>query len=676
MAIEIKIVDSHFRIIQSGARVTKLKVIVSDRNSGNCNLVFSGNNLNYSVSSDFAKIDLVFKEEKELVIIDTKESLEQGMNIRYEFYPEFGDGEGKELFVPCVWYRDNLSGSGCFPNSSKSSFWSFDETRMSIPALIQVSNFNKHLIIAKRKADDFVRRSSSGWNSDKTIYIMRPSSEFPYSYQGKKLLKECDELKYTDSDKTVSQRLYCYNTSASEPLEAYERFVKLFDLMEPFPSFSVPDWHSYAESKLIRLLNLVAKDGYLLMGEGNGSEQDVYEFTSASFLVKSIEAASCFASTPKELIDSCCPELLNAICEASKRTGLINDNNFLINLSQLIGDFFLSFEDDGRFQDCLDLKTGENGGYLGIGEHPEFKYLINARCNGEALKAYLDLYDSLKKQGIEKAEYLEIAKRVAAFYLDIQLSNGSFGRWWSKAGKPENTMGTNGAYISVFLLRLQDFLEPDDELFERVNVGIRRSVSFYKQLIEEGLFYGDTLDADSCDKEAGVVLLDLMLTYFEKTGDGGVLEYAYKGARFVLSWIYQSDCVFKDGSPLLEKGFHAAGTSAVSVAHHHLDFYGMLIAYLFLRYERASGDKLYKEQALLMMKSSRQLIAKKSDTLGRDKYFTGWQPEQLNHTMWDYFNRNSNMNGTFSIDISWVNVLGYSSYLSILKDFSEELYET
>ena len=37
----------------------------------------------------------------------------------------------------------------------------------------------------------------------------------------------------------------------------------------------------------------------------------------------------------------------------------------------------------------------------------------------------------------------------------------------------------------------------------------------------------------------------------------------------------------------------------------------------------------------------------------------------MNHTDWDYFNREEMMRGHFDIDIAWVNVLGYDSYLSL-----------
>ena len=114
--------------------------------------------------------------------------------------------------------------------------------------------------------------------------------------------------------------------------------------------------------------------------------------------------------------------------------------------------------------------------------------------------------------------------------------------------------------------------------------------------------------------------------------------------------------------------------TSVSAAHHHLDVYGMLIALLYLRLARLDGDRLWESQARKMMDACLSLIGcEENGYLGRDASFAGWQPEQINHTSWDYFSDEGNMNGTFGIDIAWVNVLGYSSFLSIAEDFPDIL---
>ena len=326
---------------------------------------------------------------------------------------------------------------------------------------------------------------------------------------------------------------------------------------------------------------------------------------------------------------------------------------------------------DGPVLDNHDLESGAWGGYLGIGEHPQFKEMANSRCNGEAMKHYVLLSRRLNELGIKEEAYLPLAKRVARFYTEAQLSGGSFGRWWTAKGKPADTQGTNGAYIGSFFCTLITALDDDDPLKADLESALHRAYGHYGQLANEGAFYGDTLDADSCDKEAGVALLSFFLDLYEMDGDKRHLESATLAARFIVQWIWQQDSYLDPESPLRVMGFSTRGMTSVSVAHHHLDFYGMAIAYEFLRYSSHTGDDFFRAQARLMIEACRQLVATPDKGYGRDASFIGWQAEQLNHTAWEYFNRPSLMGGHFDIDIAWVTVLTLGAYLLIRDGFGE-----
>lgn len=97
--------------------------------------------------------------------------------------------------------------------------------------------------------------------------------------------------------------------------------------------------------------------------------------------------------------------------------------------------------------------------------------------------------------------------------------------------------------------------------------------------------------------------------------------------------------------------------TSVSVAHHHMDFYGLYIAVDFLRLWRHTGEEIYHRQASLLSNACRQLVARPEHELGKDPQMTGWQPEQINYTLWDYFDRPECMKGHFDICIAWVSVL-------------------
>jgi hypothetical protein len=103
------------------------------------------------------------------------------------------------------------------------------------------------------------------------------------------------------------------------------------------------------------------------------------------------------------------PELgdLLARRRLSNEFGIPDDSRLLPCIAHAIGRFFLRAESpEGIFRDCYDLKREYFGGYLGIGEHQEFKDLVNSRCNGEAMKQYVRLYAALADHGIETPEFL------------------------------------------------------------------------------------------------------------------------------------------------------------------------------------------------------------------------------------------------------------------------------
>ena len=573
--------------------------------------------------------------------------------------------KASEIFLPAVWYQGNRQGEGKFPSEHVAPAFSFLETRTSMPCAVVLSGSKQTLVQSICPAKELPLASLS-WRGACTITTI-PGAEWPYSYRGKtNLVSTQQEPKprwHWNAGDTY-ERTWTLMLGPSEGvLASWEAYVRRHTHASGWtPELS---WERYGTTKLAHLLSLVRfekGEPYLLMGSGNGEEQEIYEFTAGSFLVKGLEAACEFATTPHWMLSE--THVAKQLDRLKPLLGAHTPQETLLQLARRMGGYYLQAERaPGVWQDCHDLKNGIWGGYLGIGEHPEFKMMVNSRTAGEAMRQYVLLYQALKPYGLEDERFLAVARRVARFFCDIQISGGSFGRWWTTKGRPENTSGTNGAYVASFLCTLLDH-EQDDQIKGHLLLALE----YYGRLIEDGRFYGDTLDADSCDKEAGIALLDLMLGAWNLMKDERYLLWAKKAARFVLSWIWQEDCWLAPDSPMGRRGFHTRGMTSVSIANQHLDFYGMLIALSFERLFQATGDSFWHAQAVLMEHACRQLVATEQDLLGRGEEYYGWQPEQMNHTDWDYFDREDQIRGTFAIDIAWVAVLGYGAWLTLQKE--------
>ncbi len=610
-------------------------------------------------------------------------------SLSASFRAEIGKAE---VFVPAVLYRGNETGKGAFPKRGLAESWSFLETRSPVPACVQLDGGSESLICAASPASEtaFLASAEGATQGGAGIASFElPACERPFAYAGKTSRVAAGErpegLRFAEGElpAVVERRFHCalLDRGGRSGLSAYRDFVE--SLAAAPGAGAAPTrgeaggrfvpWREYEARKTAHLLSLVETvpgggTAYLAMGRRNGELQGIYDYTAGSFLVKSLEGALVLARTadPGGYAEPFLRRLSDAL-------GVEPGPALLLEASERIGRFFLAGErGPGIHQDCRDLARGIWGGYLGISEHDEFRRQVNARCNGEVMKAYVQLYEELRGRGRDLPEFLELPRRVARFYVDRQLGgdrDGSFGRWWSLDGESVDSLGTNGAYVASFLVAL----EPHSDDKDRLAAAIERAGACYARLAEAGDFFADTLDADSCDKEAGLALLALFLDLFERDGNRAWLDRARDAAEFALSWIWQYDCPFPPGTPLDARRFSTRGMTSVSVAHHHLDFYGMSMAYDFLRYAEHSGDGFYRSQAELMLRACRQLVAGPEDYLGRSAEDVGWQPEQINHTAWDYFDRPERRAGHFDIDIAWVVVLGLGAYQRVKARYPESL---
>ena len=72
-----------------------------------------------------------------------------------------------------------------------------------------------------------------------------------------------------------------------------------------------------------------------------------------------------------------------------------------------------------------------------------------------------------------------------------------------------------------------------------VLVSSKKAAVFYARLVEDGKFYGDILDAEFCDKEAGYAFLRGFLSIYE-IGDFQTpyyLKLCKDCANFICTWI-------------------------------------------------------------------------------------------------------------------------------------------
>jgi hypothetical protein len=565
--------------------------------------------------------------------------------------------------VPAVMYEKNEKGEGNFPRGGIEEGWSFREDRIPIPSCSILHNDSEWQAVFSGPARDEGEISSVKTFMDDgspSFEISTPYTEEPFTYTEKGIVIG-GLTKKTEKFLSVRHVPWEYSRTfyiaigkhghSSEIFQALARIaVDEFDSGENMPG---PDWSRIAGLKLRHLKYLLIDRPEITaikQGRGNGLFQSFYEYTAGSFLCKSLEAAVIFG-----------------------RAALETGNHEYTGVAERIGRFFLQGAlPNGLHRDCYSLKAKQWGGYMGVGTPKELGEGANARCNGEAMVNYLRLYRLLKGMGRERDEFLGVAENNAMFYIKHQLEGeerGSFGRWWNKDGDSLNRLGTNGAYIISLLVELEKVTGKRDD----IDAALKRAGTYYARLIDSNGFYADTLDADCVDKEAGCALLRAFLDLYEWSHDEFYLKYARLAAGFILGWMFTYNVPFDPKSMAGRRQFKTRGMTAVSVAHHHLDFYGMLIAFDFLRLWEATQDMFWKKCGLLMINACSQLISSEKDLLGKSADFIGWQPEQVNQTNWDYKLRYLGTKGRFHTCVAWTVVLTLGSMLDTRERFPDIL---
>ncbi len=581
--------------------------------------------------------------------------------LTFQYIPA---GDLKQWIVPCVMYEENRMGAGNYPRGGVENGWSFREDRTSVPSCSILHNSSQWQAVFINPAitEDEISSTKTYFLNGKPAFNIRiPYCEEPGTYTEKGIIiggLTGRTEKYFNVRKTpfnYSRTIYIMMDKYVHISEIFINIMKsaLLEFKPVKRSEETTDWSRLAKLRFKHLEYLLIDSPGITaikQGRGNGLFQSFYEYTSGSFLCKSLEAAVIFARVAEE-------------------TGQTK----YFEKAKKIGDFFLKGElHNGLHRDCYSLKSKQWGGYMGVGTPPELASGANARCNGEVMINYLRLYKLLKDKCNSADEFLDVVKNNAGFYIMHQLSGdeeGNFGRWWSTDGVPRNTMGTNGAYIISYLVEL----EKTTGKREDINNALKKAAKYYASLIDHNGFYADTLDADCVDKEAGCALLRAFLDLYERSHDEFNLKYARLSAGFVLSWMFTYNVPFNANSPLGKRDFKTSGMTAVSVAHHHLDFYGLFIAYDFLRLWEATQDDLWKICAQKMIDACSQLISSEVDLLGRSNQFIGWQPEQVNQTNWDYKTRFMGTKGRFHTCVAWNVVLTLGAMLNIRERYPDML---
>jgi Glycosyl hydrolase family 76 len=601
-----------------------------------------------SVIADFGRHGKIFDsiksdERGKIITILRRWALTVSGNLRVNFGVTT-DLEPIRWVVPSVMYDGNRIGSGSFPRGGAEVGWSFREDRCSLPSATIVADDRNSLALATEPAsrEKYLSSCTTRTGEDGLrLSIEIPFVERPYSYRRKFYWRgEGSRARYEwiKCDGTFDYERCFYLRIGHGGSYFYEPFVReMLDRTDKIATHQV-DWAEVLRNKAEHVLTNHYIEWKRISGFLTYVDKrhlPLINSLQAGFLGKNIEIAL-----------------------SLYRIGLVTGNRQARDAAIKTADFFLG----GRIANGLlftDYQVAR-GRWVGL-NIPYRKAEVNTRTMGEAAWAYLRLHKLAVTKGEANPQWLETAQSLASFFRDNLPENGNPGKWWTVDGTPSDSSSTNGAYLVPVLLRLAEAQSDQSYLETAVRIG-----DFYlKEVVETEIYAGDTLDADCIDKEAGHAILRAMLALYRATGESRFLSGARRAAAYVTTWIFGYDVPYAAGSKLSNYSFHTTGATSVSVAHHHLDPYGIAIAVDYLDLAEITGDKFWSRLARRLIDYCKQLNTSEEDTFGYSADYLGHQPEQVVHTDWAYYLPAVTPRGSFFSNILWVPALTMGAILDL-----------
>ncbi|HJC24181.1 MAG TPA: hypothetical protein H9761_10805 [Candidatus Eisenbergiella merdavium] len=288
--------------------------------------------------------------------------------------------------------------------------------------------------------------------------------------------------------------------------------------------------------------------------------------------------------------------------------------------------------------DNLDAWTHEAVEETGL-IHTHYHWMLNGEsdvedtCNlGFAVLELTRAWSVMRKNGEDRPEWLEAARRIADFLISHWADEHGFGKAWNvKTGECADPAGTIGAYLIPGLVEL--YLADGRE---RWLEAARRACRFYR---DRDLFSfqctAGALDTYCIDKESSGPLLAGALALYEIDKAEEWLECAKLAGWYFCSWMFHHDIIPGENSDFARYGYRTLGGTSVSAQHHHIDPWGALMVPQLLRLWKITGDWHWHRRASLMWANAVQNLApSQGKTIHGLFREAGAQNEGYHHCCW------------------------------------------
>lgn len=279
------------------------------------------------------------------------------------------------------------------------------------------------------------------------------------------------------------------------------------------------------------------------------------------------------------------------------------------------------FTPDGYLIEAANLEHGTTDNFLSI------------RRQSEGVFAILNWLDYERRKGNRHIQWEEKMRTVLDKMLELQNPDGSFPRKFD--GKHHTIDASGGSTPSATLSLAMAYKYFNDKRY--LQAAKRTADYLEKEIIDKSDYFSSTLDANCEDKEASLYASTAMyyLTFVTKGKEQArYMDLCRRAAYFCLSWYYLWDVPFSQGQMLGDVSFKSRGWGNVSVENNHIDVFIFEFATILDKLGNYYSDRRLSDFAAVINSSMLQLLPTVPGCF--DIARTGYYPEVVQHTTWDY----------------------------------------
>jgi hypothetical protein len=233
------------------------------------------------------------------------------------------------------------------------------------------------------------------------------------------------------------------------------------------------------------------------------------------------------------------------------------------------------------------VRLNEKNGHV-VPEH------IADACNlGGMIEQFLEASQLAAKCGKEGESYRQLALDTCDAVVRLQDPSGKIGKSWELDGKVAQSEGSIAVFLFPGLIEAYKATKR-----ERYLEAATRGFHFYiDEFLAQDFSTAGALDSYCVDKESAIPFVATALALYKLTKKQEYLDDAVFASQYLTTWQWHYSVPFPPESRLALMGYDSYGGTSVSVAHHHLDPYGVKFVNAWLELAQLTGNPVWQQRA-------------------------------------------------------------------------------